>query len=207
MRLAACVLALACAALRSNAAGSAVAALNCGVGDCCYSRGKAQRFCACADAFQRSSALTVCSTVRCAGPGPAPGECERLLAVPPTRAVAAAQQHSARAPAPAVAAADCFCTLEYAPVCARGTTYGNACEVRASISCCIVNVDAAWAGALRRRAVQRRAGRVLSAAAFLGVSWARKRGGRSLCAAPASHSASVMAPAPHVASTQRHRRE
>jgi len=129
----ACVLALACAA---DAASSAVAALNCGVRDCCYSRSKAQRYCACADAFQRSDALAVCSTVRCAA-GPPPGTCERLLAVPPTRAQQAAQQY-ASAPAPAaaealaVAEADCICTKEYMPVCFAGKTFGNECEVRSA---------------------------------------------------------------------------
>ena len=137
MRLvaAACVLALACAALRAQAASSAVAALKCGVGDCCYSGGKAQRFCACADAFQRSSASGVCAAVRCAA-GPPPGTCERLLAVPPTRAQ---QQQSVREPAPV----DCVCTKEYMPVCAAGTTYGNACEVRASLRHYVNCADAA----------------------------------------------------------------
>ena len=111
----ACVLALACAVLRADAAGSAVAALGCGAGDCCYSgAANAQRYCACADAFRRSGALNACAAVRCAA-GPPPGECEKLLAVPPARA--------AEAP-------DCVCTKEYAPVCVSGKTFGNACEVR-----------------------------------------------------------------------------
>ena len=113
--VAACVLALACAALNANAAGSAVAALGCGAGDCCYSgTTTAQRFCACADAFRRSKALTACATVRCAA-GPPPGVCEKLLAVPP---------------APATEASDCVCTKEYAPVCVGGKTFSNVCEVR-----------------------------------------------------------------------------
>jgi len=110
----ACVLALACAALRADAAASAVAALGCGAGDCCYSGpANAPRYCACADAFRRSSALTVCATVRCAA-GPQPGECESLLAVPPV---------------PAAEASDCICTKEFAPVCVSGKTFANACEV------------------------------------------------------------------------------
>ena len=113
--LVACALALACAVLRADAAGSAVAALGCGAGDCCYSgAANAQRYCACADAFRRSSALTVCATVRCAA-GPLLGECEKLLAVPPARAAEAS---------------DCICTKEYEPVCVSGKTFGNACEVR-----------------------------------------------------------------------------
>ena len=110
-----CAVALVCAVC-ADAAGSAVAALGCGSGDCCYSgAANAQRFCACADAFRRSNALTVCATVRCAA-GPPPGECEKLLAVPPAPATPKAS--------------DCVCTKEYMPVCVGGKTFGNACEAR-----------------------------------------------------------------------------
>jgi hypothetical protein len=102
--------------------GAGIDPASCGTGDCCWRESNKERFCACLRIIQQRGDGT-CAAVDCAQ-APPPGACD----APPRGggmggSMGGGIGGGGRGPG-------CVCTRIYAPVCADGKDYPNACEVR-----------------------------------------------------------------------------